>query len=237
MGPRLVLGDRREDVDCEPVRLRKIDRVKIDAGFHKVGDEGHVARQAVELCDDQGRAVQAAQFQGLGQFGAIAALAAFDLGQLSDQAPIAAIQVIADGGLLGVEAEPAAALSLRAYAIVGHKPAGMRRWHDVTLPSSDVEGDVTHTRGALKLKLVAGIARLPSCCERRKTKARGEARALTGAGWGLGGWRDTARVCHKRTAFFVCVPVRMKPLRRYASQQATAKPKMRPTPGSQKAAH
>jgi hypothetical protein len=83
-------------------------------------------------------------------------LAAFDLGQLSDQAPIAAIQVITDGGLLGVEAESAAALSLRAYAIVGHKPAGMRRWHD----------------GAVKLKLVAGIDRLPSCCERRKNGKR-----------------------------------------------------------------
>ena len=72
---RFVLGDGRQDVDREAVRLREVDGVKLDACFHQVRDEGHVARQAIQLGDDQGRAVQATQLQGLDQFRSIAALA------------------------------------------------------------------------------------------------------------------------------------------------------------------
>jgi hypothetical protein len=44
-----VLGHGRHDVDGEPVGLRKIDRLELDAGLHQVRDKGHIAGQPVEL--------------------------------------------------------------------------------------------------------------------------------------------------------------------------------------------
>jgi hypothetical protein len=58
---RLVLGNGRQDVNRQSVCLREVDGMKLDAAVHQVRDERHVAGEAVELGDDQGRIVKPAE--------------------------------------------------------------------------------------------------------------------------------------------------------------------------------
>jgi hypothetical protein len=48
-----VLGDGRKDVQCEPRGVRVIDGDELDAWVHQRGDESQVAREPVELRDDE----------------------------------------------------------------------------------------------------------------------------------------------------------------------------------------
>ena len=66
-----------------------------------------VAREPVQLSDDQLRALALALRQRLRQFGAGGML--FDFGELADQLPGAAVEVVAHGALLRVKAEAAGA--------------------------------------------------------------------------------------------------------------------------------
>jgi hypothetical protein len=61
-----VFGDRRQDVDGEAVGLREVDGFEIDAGFHQVRHERNVARQPVQLRDDELGAVNATRGQRFG---------------------------------------------------------------------------------------------------------------------------------------------------------------------------
>ncbi len=49
----LVLGDGSHDVQREPVGLRHVAAEEVHAAFEQAGDEGDVARQPVELGDEQ----------------------------------------------------------------------------------------------------------------------------------------------------------------------------------------
>jgi hypothetical protein len=81
----LVLGDGGEDVQGQLVGGGHVDRGELDAGFHQVGDEGDVARQAVELGDHQHGPLPPAQLERGGELGPVGALAALDFRELGDQ--------------------------------------------------------------------------------------------------------------------------------------------------------
>jgi hypothetical protein len=63
-----MLGDRREDVDREPVRLREVRCNEIDSGFHEVTDERNVTGEAVKLRDDELGATEPAASAGASAF-------------------------------------------------------------------------------------------------------------------------------------------------------------------------
>ncbi len=48
-----MLGDGRQDVNCQPVRGRHITRNKIRTALHKIRNERNVARQAIETRDKE----------------------------------------------------------------------------------------------------------------------------------------------------------------------------------------
>ncbi len=51
-----MLGDSRENMHRQPVRHRHVGRGELDAAFHQGRDERDIARQPVQLGDDQRRA-------------------------------------------------------------------------------------------------------------------------------------------------------------------------------------
>jgi hypothetical protein len=51
--PCFVFGEGSHDMHGEPICLRHVGRNEIDAGLHQPGNEVHIARQAVELGDQQ----------------------------------------------------------------------------------------------------------------------------------------------------------------------------------------
>jgi hypothetical protein len=118
----LVLGDGGKDVDREPVGLGEVDGGELDAALHQVRDERHVAGQPIQFRDDQGRTVEAAEAEGLGELRAVVALAALDLHDFSREAPVAPVEVGAHRLLLGLQAEAAASLLLSRDAVVGDVP-------------------------------------------------------------------------------------------------------------------
>ena len=67
---------------------------EIDLALHQAGDEMDIAREPVELGDDQLGAVLLAGSYCLGQLGAIGTLAALNLGEFSNQLPSTAIEII-----------------------------------------------------------------------------------------------------------------------------------------------
>ena len=68
-----------------------------------------------------------ASLKSLRRLGAIVTLAGLDLDMLGDQLPRAAVEVVAEGGLLRFEAEPALALAIgRDVCVYNSIPAGGR---------------------------------------------------------------------------------------------------------------
>ena len=61
------------------------------------------------------------------QLGALVALATLDLGELANQRPGAAVEIVLHGFALGVEAQPALALLVGADSEVGDELTPMRR--------------------------------------------------------------------------------------------------------------
>jgi hypothetical protein len=111
---------------CQLIGLREVNRMKFHARLHEVRDERHVAGEPVKLGNDQGRAMQPAEFQRLSQFGAIAPLTAFNLRQFGHELPLAAIEVVRDGRGLRLQAEAGMSLPLRRNPAVGDEIASMR---------------------------------------------------------------------------------------------------------------
>jgi hypothetical protein len=79
-------------VDCQVIRVREIDSLKRNTGFHEGGDEGYVAGHSIQLSHQQRGAMDAAERQSAGQLRPIAAFARFDLYNLFHQLPASAIQ-------------------------------------------------------------------------------------------------------------------------------------------------
>src|SRR6516162_3034361 len=85
---------------------------EIDLALHQAGDEMDIAREPVELGDDQLGAVLLAGSYCLGQLGAIGTLAALHLGELGHEPPLAAVEIVLDGLALRIDAVAGDALLL-----------------------------------------------------------------------------------------------------------------------------
>ena len=105
----LVLRHGGEDVDGELVGVRVVAGDEIDTSVHERREEGDVAREPVQLSDDQLGALALAVRQRLGQLGPGGMLAALDFSELADQLLGAAVEVVAHGAPL----RRAVALALR----------------------------------------------------------------------------------------------------------------------------
>src|SRR5262245_42057655 len=79
----------------------------------------------------------AAGCQRLLEFGAGIALAALDLGELINEPPRAAVEVVHDGLTLSVEAEPGLSLLVCADPVIRDKPTEMRAHEALRSPCED----------------------------------------------------------------------------------------------------
>ena len=118
-----MFGNGGHDVDCETVCLREIDSLELNTRLHQIGDERDIAGESIKLGDNELSAPQSALFQGRSKLRAIRVLAALDLGKLSNDVPIAAVQVLTDCGPLGLKPKPGFALPRGRDAVLGDKIA------------------------------------------------------------------------------------------------------------------
>src|SRR5262249_1337414 len=100
--------------------MRVVAGDKIDARLHQAGDKMDIARQPVELGDDEGRAAQPASGEGRGHLRAPALVGAgFDLAKFGDERALRGGYMAGDSLALGLGAERLAA---GRYADIGNEP-------------------------------------------------------------------------------------------------------------------
>src|SRR5262245_2359147 len=90
----LMLGNSSQDVNGKPTGIRHITAYEIHLDLHQPGDQVNVACQSVELGNDQLGLVLFAGRNRLGQLRAIFSFAAFDLDELIEQLPFAAVEIV-----------------------------------------------------------------------------------------------------------------------------------------------
>ena len=83
-----MLGDGGENVDRQAISLREIDRDEIDAKIDQRRNEGDIARQSVQLGDDQSCTMKTAKAQRFSELGTVVALAGFDLHDLGGEVQV-----------------------------------------------------------------------------------------------------------------------------------------------------
>ena len=105
-----MLRDGSQDVNGELVGKRHVGGYELHAGFHQGRYEGEISGEPIQLCDNQARLVLPAGFNRHPQLWPIGFLAALDLGELADQLPSPAFEVVGDG--LPLRLQPEAALAL-----------------------------------------------------------------------------------------------------------------------------
>lgn len=114
----LMFGEGGEHVEHELVSVRIIHRHELDATFHEVGNEGDIARQTVELGDDQPGFLFLADGECSGELGPVVFLTAFDFGELGDKLAVAG-DMGRDRRALGIEAQATLALTVGRNTVVG----------------------------------------------------------------------------------------------------------------------
>ena len=62
-----ILGDRRENMDGEPIGVREVHGDKFEPALHEAGDHFDIAGEPIKPRDDQDRACDAAEVQRLSQ--------------------------------------------------------------------------------------------------------------------------------------------------------------------------
>jgi hypothetical protein len=97
----------------EPIRLRHVDRHKLDARLHEIRDEGNVAGEAVQFRDHKRSAMLTAELEGGSEGRPIIALAALNLQNFLDKCPVSSIEEAGDGCALCFESEAARSLPCR----------------------------------------------------------------------------------------------------------------------------
>ncbi len=140
---RLVFGDRREDLDRQPVGVRIIAAYEIDVGLVQQRGDGNGPREPVELRDDQRRLRSASVRQRAAQLRPVVervALAGLDLGVLGDQFAGDA-DVLQDGGALTLKPEAGFALAIGADAEISDEFP--HAWASVAYTSSSIQVNVT----------------------------------------------------------------------------------------------
>src|SRR6185437_7104685 len=99
----LFLGNHGHDAHGEAVGRRHVGRDEVDAGLVQAQQEMGIAREAIQLGDDQLGAVGPASLQRRLKLGSIRPLAALDLHELLDQRPVAAVQELSDAIALSLK--------------------------------------------------------------------------------------------------------------------------------------
>jgi hypothetical protein len=77
--PRFILRHRRKNVEGQPRSKRLVARQKFDARIHEVRDERYIARQSVQLGNQEGRLTLPGSVERLRQLGAVRPLTSFNL--------------------------------------------------------------------------------------------------------------------------------------------------------------
>ena len=127
--PALLLGKSRVEVQHERVGVRaQLRGDERHPGGHQAGDEGDVAREPIELGDDDGatRLLRGGQSRrklrpALQRIGALARL---DLDELARDGETLAFAELGDGPTLRFQAQAGAALPSSRHADVGNRRSG-----------------------------------------------------------------------------------------------------------------
>jgi hypothetical protein len=139
--PSLLLGERRVEVEHEGVSIgAKFDDDEGHALRHQAGDERDIARQPVELGDDNRALIGFGGGERCGKLWpaveGICAFAAFGLDELPDHEKALGERKALDCGALGLQAKPGAALAIGGNAIINdgfvHRSPPERlyyKWH------------------------------------------------------------------------------------------------------------
>lgn len=115
---RLVLSHRRHDMQKEAVGLRHVCRCDLDTRFEQVGDEGDIARETVQLRDEEDRAGSLCLDKSTGKLGTVILLAALDFDELCGDGPFPG-DMVYDGLALCFQSKPAPTLPISADTQVG----------------------------------------------------------------------------------------------------------------------
>jgi hypothetical protein len=97
--------------DRQPVGLRQVGGHEINAGLLKAEEEIRIARQAIELGNDQLGTDQPAELERCSQLWAICMLAALDLHELPHELPVATVEIVLNGPALRLDTKAALALA------------------------------------------------------------------------------------------------------------------------------
>ncbi len=112
--PSFFGGDRRHNLDREPIGCRHIDDEELNPGVLQASQKIGVSRQPIEASNDQSGSMNSAEGKCAIKLGTIASPTTLDLGHLLQDAP--PISDEAPNRLaLSFQAEPADPLLLRAY--------------------------------------------------------------------------------------------------------------------------
>ena len=100
--------------DGQAVGRGNVGGDELDLVFHQAREEGDVAREAAELCDDEGGLVLLARVDRGAELGpareSLDALPRLHFDKLLEELPAAAVQILVDGRTLGLEPQAAFAL-------------------------------------------------------------------------------------------------------------------------------
>ena len=92
-------------MEREPVGVRHVHRDEISSALHKICDERHVARQPVELGDNQCGLLSAARVERGSELGAVGSLPRLHLSELGKYVTATLGDIVADGFALGLQAQ------------------------------------------------------------------------------------------------------------------------------------
>lgn len=132
--------------------VRKIAELDLDLRRHQRTHEVGVTGQPAHVRDDELGVHHSAECQGLSQFRAYALVrAGLDLGEAPDNGPVSAVQPIADGLFLGLQAETAPTLLARRDPVVADvSSARHRRSARLTSEDSFVSSNVIPLNHVIK---------------------------------------------------------------------------------------
>jgi hypothetical protein len=112
----LLLGHCRHDVQGEAGRSGHVDGDKVHAVFHQLRDKGDIARQPVQLCDDQNRTPHPTLPESLIERWAVCPRAALYLLKLHEEDAVADIG--SDRRSLSLKTESGLSLALRGTTVI-----------------------------------------------------------------------------------------------------------------------
>ena len=118
----LMLGKNGHELRHSFVGVGIVGRHELDAALDQIGDKSQVARQPIQLGDQQNRLFPPAQFERRLQLGPLAVLAGLDLAKAADDLAASAPGIILHGGDLGFQPQTGAPLLIGRDAVVGDEP-------------------------------------------------------------------------------------------------------------------